>query len=151
MNIHALAPLSCGIGRRWRSTDKPELGAIPWIGHRLASSSRFPLKFAYVRRHRRGTWLKRSVGTRGVEGKQEATCELIFPFFPPQRARRFDALPSPSKERSWSSDSCVDTRRKRFLGRSKAEARHRWRGSPINSGEFGGKGATSDPTSGMRR
>lgn len=55
MNIHALAPLSCGIGRRWRSTDKPELGAIPWIGHRLASSSRFPLKFAYVRRHRRGT------------------------------------------------------------------------------------------------
>ena len=25
-----------------------------------------------------------------MEGKQEATCELIFPFFPPQRAQRFD-------------------------------------------------------------
>lgn len=83
-----------------------------------------------------------------MEGKQEATCELIFPFFPPRRARRFDRparkevgppIAALILDGSVSSD---DRKPRRATGGAVRQ---------LIRASLGGRGATSDPTSGMRR
>lgn len=83
-----------------------------------------------------------------MEGKQEATCELIFPFFPPQRAQRFDRpgrkevgppIAALIFDGSVSSD---DRKPRRATGGAVRQ---------LIRASLGGRGATSDPTSGMRR